>query len=80
MANKFSPSSDDFHHAFAAQQQANYTGDNMVNYEQLLMNDHGADYANLEKSDSENYDVLTSPKSKRTSTVKMLFLSIASCQ
>jgi hypothetical protein len=64
MANKFSPSSDDFDHAFTAQQQANYTGDNMVNYEQLLMNDHCADYAKLEKSDCENYDVLSKPKIK----------------
>jgi hypothetical protein len=64
MANKFSPNSDDFDHAFTAQQQANYTGDNMVNYEQLLMNDHCADYAKLEKSDCENYDVLSKPKIK----------------
>jgi hypothetical protein len=64
MAAESSPTSNDFDNAFTDQQQAHYSGDNMVNYEQLLMSGHCADYAKLEKSDCENYDVLGKSKIK----------------
>lgn len=68
MADKFSPIFNDVGKTCTnqqQQQQAHYSDDNnMDNYEQLLVSDHCADYAQLEKSDCEIYDVLSKPEIK----------------
>jgi hypothetical protein len=64
MANKFLSTFNDSGKEFTDQQQAHYTGDNMVNYEQLLTSGHRADNAKLDSTDCENYGVLSKPEIK----------------